>query len=51
MTSVFVEATEKLYHSVQVIVGDFQDKTRREYGPTKVNYKERKIHFNPIVNT
>ncbi|MFT6901069.1 MAG: hypothetical protein ACJAXS_001256 [Colwellia sp.] len=51
MTSVFVEATEKLYHSVQVIVGDFQDKTRREYGPTKVNYKERKIHINPIVNT
>ncbi|MBA6232010.1 MULTISPECIES: DUF342 domain-containing protein [unclassified Colwellia] len=51
MTSVFVEATEKLYHSVQVIVGDFQDKTRREYGPTKVNYKERKVHFNPIVNT
>jgi uncharacterized protein (DUF342 family) len=51
MTNVFVEATEKLYHSVQVIVGDFQDKTRREYGPTKVNYKERKIHFNPIVNT
>jgi uncharacterized protein (DUF342 family) len=51
MTSVFVEATEKLYHGVQVIVGDFQDKTRREYGPTKVNYKERKIHFNPIVNT
>lgn len=51
MTSVFVEATEKLYHSVQIIVGDFQDKTRREYGPTKVNYKERKIHINPIVNT
>jgi uncharacterized protein (DUF342 family) len=51
MASVYVEATEKLYHGVQMIVGDFQDKSRREYGPTKVNYKERKIHFNPIVNT
>ncbi len=51
ITSVYVEATEKLYHGVQLIVGDFQDKTRREYGPTKMNYKERKIHLDPIVNT
>jgi uncharacterized protein (DUF342 family) len=51
MASVYVEATEKLYHGVQLIVGDFQDKTRREYGPTKMNYKERKIHLDPIVNT
>jgi uncharacterized protein (DUF342 family) len=51
MASVYIEATEKLYHGVQMIVGDFQDRSRREYGPTKVNYKERKIHFNPIVNT
>ena len=51
MASVYIEATEKLYHGVQLIVGDFQDKTRREYGPTKMNYKERKIHFDPIVNT
>jgi len=51
MASVYIEATEKLYHGVQLIVGDFQDKTRREYGPTKMNYKERKIHLDPIVNT
>ncbi|MFB0979450.1 MAG: FapA family protein [Alteromonadaceae bacterium] len=51
MTSVFVEATEKLYHGVQLIVGDFHDKTRREYGPTKMSYKERKIHLDSIVNT
>jgi len=51
MKSVYVEATEKLYHGVQLIVGDFQDRTRREFGPTKMNYKERKIHFDPIVNT
>jgi uncharacterized protein (DUF342 family) len=51
MASVYVEATEKLYHGVQLIVGDFKDRTRREYGPTKMNYKERKIHFDPIVNT
>ena len=51
MTSVSVEATEKLYHGVQLIVGDFHDRSRREYGPTKMNYKERKIHFDPIVHT
>jgi hypothetical protein len=51
MTSVFIEATEKVYQGVQLIVGDFQDRTRREYGPTKINYNERKIHFDPIVNT
>jgi uncharacterized protein (DUF342 family) len=51
MTSVFVEATEKLYHGVKLIVGDFHDQTRREYGPTKMSYKERKIHVDPIVNT
>jgi len=51
MTSVFVEGTEKIYHGVQLIVGEFQDRTRREYGPTRMIYKERKIHFDPIVNT
>jgi uncharacterized protein (DUF342 family) len=51
MTSVFIEATEKIYHGVQLIVGEFQDRSRREYGPTRMSYKERKIHFDPIVNT
>jgi uncharacterized protein (DUF342 family) len=51
MTSVFVEGTEKIYHGVQLIVGEFQDKTRREYGPTRMIYKERKIHLDPIINT
>jgi uncharacterized protein (DUF342 family) len=51
MTSVYIEATEKIYQGVQVIIGDFHEKSRRDYGPTKMLYKERKIHFNPIVNT
>jgi len=51
MESVCVEATEKLYHGVQIIVGDFNDRSRREYGPSKMIYKERKIHIEPIVNT
>lgn len=51
MASVSIEATEKLYHGVQMIVGDFKDRSRREYGPTKMSYKERKIHFDAIVNT
>jgi len=51
MESVCVEATEKLYHGVQIIVGDFNDRSRREYGPSRMIYKERKIHIEPIVNT
>jgi len=51
MESVCVEATEKLYHGVQIIVGDFNDRSRREYGPSRMTYKERKIHIEPIVNT
>jgi len=51
MTSVFIEATEKIYQGVQLIVGDFQDKTKREYGPSKMIYKERKIVVDPIVHT
>jgi len=51
MASVFIEATEKVYHGVQLTIGEYKDKTRREYGPTRMSYKERKIHFDPIVNT
>ena len=50
MASVYVEATERIYHGVQLIVGDFQDKTKREYGPSKMRYKGRKIIIDPIVN-
>lgn len=51
MASVYVEATERLYNGVQVRVGDFNERTRREYGPSKLFYKERKIHIDPIVTT
>lgn len=51
MTSVYIEATEKLYHGVELIVGDFNDRSRREYGPSKMLYKERKILIDAIVNT
>lgn len=51
MESVYIEATEKLYHGVQLIVGDFNDRSRREYGPSRIIYKERKVHIEPLVNT
>jgi uncharacterized protein (DUF342 family) len=51
MASVYIEATEKLYHGVELIVGDFNDRSRREYGPSKMIYKERKILIDAIVNT
>lgn len=51
MESLYIEATEKLHHGVELIVGDFHDRSRREYGPSRMIYKERKIHIDPIVNT
>ncbi len=51
MESVYIEATEKLYHGVQLIIGDYNDRSRREYGPSRMIYKERKIHIDPLVNT
>ena len=51
MESVFVDATEKIYQGVEVRVSDFNEKTKREHGPTRLLYKERKIHIEPIVNT
>ena len=51
MCSIYVEATEKLYHGVELIVGDYNDRSRREYGPSKMLYRERKILIDPIVNT
>jgi uncharacterized protein (DUF342 family) len=51
MISVYIEATEKLYHGVELIVGDFNERSRREYGPSKMIYRDRKILIDPIVNT
>jgi uncharacterized protein (DUF342 family) len=51
MTDVYVEATEKLYHGVKMNVGNFNDKSKREYGPSKILYLERKIHIEPIIHT
>lgn len=49
MDTIYVEATEKLYHGVQMTVGEFNDRTRREYGPSKMKYQDRKITIDPIV--
>ena len=51
MASVYIEATEKLNHGVELIIGDFNDKSRREYGPSKMIYRERKVLIDAIVNT
>ncbi|XPF94111.1 DUF342 domain-containing protein [Colwellia sp. RE-S-Sl-9] len=51
MTAVYIEATERIYHGVQMNVGDFNDKTKREYGPSKMVYFERKVHIEPIVHS
>ncbi len=51
MCSVYIEANEKIYHGVQLYIGDFHEKTKREYGPSRMRYKERKVFIDPIVNT
>lgn len=51
MASVYVQATERIYPGVEMTVGEFHDRSRREYGPTKMIYKERKIHFDPIIHS
>ena len=50
MTSGSVEANEKLYQGVQVIIGECHEKTRREYGPSRFIYKDQKVHIEPLVS-
>jgi uncharacterized protein (DUF342 family) len=50
MTSGSVEASEKVYPSVQVIIGECHDKTRREYGPSRFIYQDQKVHIEPLVS-
>lgn len=49
MTSIVLEGTERVYHGVQLFIGKYQEKTKREYGPSRLRYKERKIIIDPIV--
>ncbi|SEL68014.1 hypothetical protein SAMN05216262_11745 [Colwellia chukchiensis] len=51
LSSVYVEATEKLYHGVQVNIAEFNERTRREFGPSRFVYKDRKIHIQPVVTS
>jgi hypothetical protein len=51
MSSIYVEATEKLFHGVEMIVGDFNDRSRREYGPSKMIYCDRKIIIEPLIHS
>jgi len=50
MSSVMVEATDTLYEGVELFVGDFTDKSRREYGPSRMIYKDRKIIIDALIN-
>lgn len=49
MCSVYVEATNILYQHVEVHIGDFNDRTKREYPPSRMKYNERKVYVDPIV--
>jgi len=49
MCSVYVEATNTLYQHVELHIGDFNDRTKREYPPSRMKFKERKVYIDPIV--
>ncbi len=49
MSSVYIEATEKMHHGVELIIGDFNKRTNREYVPSKMIYRERKIFIDPVT--
>jgi len=51
MTRVFIEATEKMYQGVELSIGDYVERTKREYPPSKMLYHERKVHIEPIVHS
>ena len=51
MGSVYIEATEKLFHGVELTVGDCSDRSKREYGPSKMQFKDRKIRIEPIIHS
>ena len=51
MTEVYIEATERIYHGVKLNIGDFNERTKREHGPSKMFYLERKVHIDPIIHT
>lgn len=51
MSSVYIEATEKLYHGVELTIGDCSDRSKREYGPSKMLFKDRKIQIEPIIHS
>ena len=49
MNSVYVEATETLHQHVELVIGDYVDRSKREYPPSRMRYNERKIIIDPIV--
>lgn len=51
MENVYIAAHEKLYQGVELHVGSFNERSKREYGPSKMRYQERKVIIDPIVHT
>ncbi len=49
MCSVYLEANDTLYQHVELRIGDFVDRTKRDYPPSRMMYRERKIHIDPII--
>lgn len=50
LNNTFVEAREKLFQGVEVHLGELCERSKREYGPSRMRYQDRKIIVDPIVN-
>ncbi len=51
LSSINIEATEKLNHGVEISVGKINNRTQREYGPSKISVLDKEIFISPLVNT
>ena len=51
INNIHVEATEKFFHGVQVTIGEHKERTKREYGPSRIKYKNREVIIDPITST
>jgi len=51
MNEIVIEATERIYHGVKFNIGEFNEKTKREHGPSKMYYAQRRVHIEPIIHS
>ena len=49
IATVYLEANDKLFQSVEITIEDATERTKREYPPSIMRYQDRKIIIDPIA--